>query len=284
MSTQQAWDVIDAEGNPVFKMAWLLGFWGGPRISEQLNMWRCDVLPGDLRQLLFNRDMFRETPLIVLANPWESTYCGILGDQTTTRRVHLARCFNAHPRPDLRLIHGGERRALWAGWKGMLETNEARHISQVVWADQEAAREYLAMYEIILDRQFDLGVERSHPYLLVNLDRRHPDEAGTPLKLSNIAKAWERAVTRVGLKPYRFGASIHGMRHFYKSYIEELGLKKKVIQLMMHHRSIDSQDVYGGLNERFTREALALSSRQRMAKLGEENGSAINRCTETGGS
>ncbi|QEE24396.1 site-specific integrase [Rhodanobacter glycinis] len=267
MSVQQAWDVIDAEKNPTYRMIWLLGFWGGPRICEQLNMWRCDVLPGDVRRLLFNKDPFRDTPLVVLANPWESTYCGDLGRETISRRVLLAEKFEMHPRPDLRVLDGGVRKSLWAGWKGMLETNEARHISQVFWADHEAAREYGALFESVIDHQFDLGIHRQHPYLLVNLDPRHADWVGSPLKLSNVSKAWNRAVSRVGLVPHRFGVSIHGMRHFYKSYVEELGLSRKVIQIMMRHRSLSSQDLYGGLSDRIVRELLAVSSRRRRNKI-----------------
>lgn len=267
MTVQQAWDVIDAEKNPVFRMVWLLGFWGGPRLSEQLNMWRCDVLPGEVRIQLFNKDPFRDTPLVVLANPWESTYCGHLGDGTTSRRAFLAQKFGTFPRPDLRIVEGGARRSLWAGWKGMLEMNEVRHISQVVWADSEAAQEYGSLSESVVDRQFDLGIYRTHPYLLVNLDTRRGDFLGCPLKLSNVSKAWDRAVTRVGLVPHRFGASIHGMRHFYKSYLEELGLGRKVIQIMMRHRSLSSQDIYGGLNERTVRELLAVSSKRQRNKV-----------------
>lgn len=267
MTVQQAWDVIDAEKNPVFRMIWLLGFWGGPRVSEQLNMWRCDVLPGDVRLHLFNKDPFRDTPLVVLANPWESTYCGQLGDGTTSRRAFLAQKFRTFPRPDLRLVEGGTRRSLWAGWKGMLETNDIRHISQVVWADPEAAQEYGTLFDSVVDRQLDLGIHRAHPYLLVNFDTRRTECVGCPLKLSNVSKAWERAVNRVGLVPHRFGASIHGMRHFYKSYLEELGLSRKVIQIMMRHRSLSSQDLYGGLNDRTVRELLAVSSKRRRSNV-----------------
>lgn len=261
VTVQQAWDIIDAEKHPVYRMVWTLGFWGGPRVSEQLNMWRLDVLPGELRTALFDRDPFRELPLVVLANPWESTYCGSIGDATTTRRQHLMKCFGQCPRPDLKWLEGGARKGQWAGWKGMLETNDVRHISQVFWASAEAAHEYYLLYSGLMERHADLGTSLRHPYLLINLDRRRPETLGDPLKLSNLCKAWERAVRRVGLEPYRFGVSLHGMRHFFKSYIETLGVGRKVKKLMLRHRSEESQDHYGGIDAQALRHALALGRR-----------------------
>jgi hypothetical protein len=265
MNAQQAWDVIAAEKNLVFRMIWLLGFWGGPRISEQLNLWRCDVLPGELRSVLFDKDPFHETPLVILANPWEATFCGVLGEKSVTRRSILLDRFKLQPRPDL---DGSEHRALWAGWKGMLETNTERHISQIFWADPEAAREYWHLHELVLEQHYALATLGRHPYLLINLDERFPECIGEPIKMSNVSKAWERAVSRVGLVPYRFGASMHGMRHFYKGYIEELGLGKKAIQVMMRHRNDSSQDVYGPFNARAVRDALAVSNRSTRARAG----------------
>lgn len=249
MTVQQAWDVIDAERNPVYRMLWTLGFWGGPRISEQLNLWRLDVLPGACRRVLFRGDPFQDTCLVILANPWESTYCTSLGAASTARRQHLMDTFGLHPRPDLRHVEGGRYKALWSGWKGMMETNEHRRISQIFWTSREASDEYERLHACLMERQSGLGLSRKHPYLYVNLDGRNVDAIGGPLKMSNVGKAWERAVSRVGLTPYRFGASIHGMRHFYKEFVStELGLGKKQVQLMMRHRAETSQDMYGGFN------------------------------------
>lgn len=271
MTAQNAWDVIDSERNPVYRMVWLLGFWGGPRISEQLNMWRVDVLPGQFRSVLFDRDHFSQLPLVVLANPWESNYCGSLGSSASTRRAYLREKFNLVPRPDLRSANGGADKALWAGWKGMLELNSARHLSQVYWASEEASREYMQLAGTVLDLQRELGVYDLHPYLLVNIDRRRPEVLGHPLKLSNIAKAWERAVARVGLQAYRHGASPHGMRHFFKAYLQSLGVGRKVRQIAMRHRSDLSQDAYGGIEPQGIWHALDIArSKSRRERTGQQ--------------
>lgn len=268
LTAQNAWDIIEAEKNPVFRMVWTLGFWGGPRLSEQLNLWRVDVLPGALRSVLFDRDRFSELPLVVLANPWESTYCGNLGSNKHSRRKYLLEEFGLVPRPDMRTANGGRDKAMWAGWKGMLETNESRHLSQVYWANEEAAHSYMQLAGDLLERQRELGVYKTHPFMLVNLDPRRQDVLGMPLKLSNVAKAWERAVKRVGLQAYRFGASPHGMRHFYKAYLESLGVSRKVRQVALRHRSVFSQDAYGGLQPQGVWHALEIArSRSRRGLL-----------------
>lgn len=262
MTEQQAWDLIDADKNPVLRMIWLLGFFGGPRISEQLNMWRNDVLPGDCRELLFRDDPFRENCLVVLANPWESTYCTSLGDATKNRRQYLRERYARHPRPDLKQLDGGLHRAQWAGWKSMLETNENRHISQVFWSDPEAAAEYWRLHQWLMERHGEIGTSKRHPYLYINTDTRRPESVGEPITLSNVGKSFERAVKRIGLEPYRFGANRHGMRHFYKQYLQERGMSPMVRKLFMRHVSIESQNAYGGLNAQAVRNALHVGRRR----------------------
>ncbi|UNP30738.1 hypothetical protein [Lysobacter gummosus] len=61
MTEEFAWNLIQAEKNPTFKAIWLLAFFGGPRLSELLNLWACDVLPGMCRKYWFQGDIF-ESP------------------------------------------------------------------------------------------------------------------------------------------------------------------------------------------------------------------------------
>jgi integrase len=68
---------------------------------------------------------------------------------------------------------------------------------------------------------------------------------GEPLKYSNVAKAFDRACQRVGLEPHVSGRHVHGCRHYYDFTLEtDLGLSPEYIQVMMHHKSIKSQQVY----------------------------------------
>jgi hypothetical protein len=45
IAADEIWAIIAAERNPVFRALWLMGAFGGLRISEQLNLWQIDVLP-----------------------------------------------------------------------------------------------------------------------------------------------------------------------------------------------------------------------------------------------
>lgn len=269
MPVHQAWDFIEAEKNPQLRMIWLLGFWGGPRISEQLNLWRSDVLPGECRSVLFDEDPFRQTCLVVLANPWQSTYCGDLGNSNVTRSQFLMSRYGIRPRPDLKQFDGGKYRSIWAGWKGMLETNDARHVSQVFWADLEAAEEYERLHQWLLDRHRQLAgalkreTWKSHPFLHINLDT-NSGSLGVPLKLSNVNKAFDRAAKRVGLTPHRGGISIHGMRHFYKHYVKSvLKMGPSEIKLFMRHSREESQQLYGGIDVAAINHALYIGQRRR---------------------
>jgi integrase len=91
----------------------------------------------------------------------------------------------------------------------------------------------------------DIGAAKSsHPYLFVNAVNRN--YLGEPLQISNVEKAFGRACVRAGIEPYSPGASLHGMRHYYKWYARNvLGLPEDIVQLMLRHKSIESQREYG---------------------------------------
>lgn len=263
MTTQFAWDLYEAERNPQLKMIWLLGFWGGCRISEQANLWLCDVLPGSYRRRLFPGDVFEDFPLVVLADPWSSTYCGDIGDARQSRQQFLLDRYGLKPRPDLDRVDGGNKGGKRAGFKGLLITNSDRLISQIFWADSEAAKLYDEHFAWLLEQHEALRRNIAHPYLLINTDRRKPEVLGNMISLDNIKKAWERACRRIGVEPYRFGRNKHGMRHFYKNYLEhELLLDRSALKVMLHHRSEGSQDAYGAADLRAIRHALAGAHRR----------------------
>jgi len=263
MTEQFAWDLYEAETNPLYKMVWLLGFWGGCRISEQANLWLCDVLPGTYRRMLFPGDIFEDFPLVVLADPWNSTYCGDIGDARQSRQQYLLARYGMRPRPDLASVDGGARSSRTSGFKGMLLTNRDRMVSQIFWASSEAAKLYDRHFAWLLGMHEALRTGDRHPYLLINTDPRKPEVRGEMISLDNLKKAWERACRRVGAQPYRFGRSRHGMRHFYKNYLEHaLHLDRRTRKVMLHHRSEDSQDLYGSTNLHEVRHVLAAASRK----------------------
>ena len=158
-----------------------------------------------------------------------------------------------------------------AGWKGVRIENGSLHTSQVYWIDQAMAQEYLAIAATLLDfhRRHDIG--KRHPWLMVNTDSRKPAVLGRPMTMHSVDKAWERACARIGLTPYEAGRHKHGLRDFYKNYAEKaLNLPPRIIQIMMHHVSIDSQDDYGSIDSGAINKALeaAIAVRQRSLSNG----------------
>jgi integrase len=76
------------------------------------------------------------------------------------------------------------------------------------------------------------------------------------MKMSNIRKAFDRALARLGVDAERYPRGVHGLRHAYKAMLEGLGMSPEEVRKAMHHVSVGSQRAYGEttarLNERMT--------------------------------
>jgi hypothetical protein len=234
-------ELIAHEPSAVKRMIYIELAFGGPRISEVLNHFVTDVLPGTHRPKLFPDDRPSDLPLVVLAEPRASVFTDTLQFSTEDRRQYLRRRFGMVPRPD-RPRRGDP---LHAGWKGMIYDNTNLLVSQVYWSHPEWARSYWRLYGELLEirRSVPKVIRESHPYLYINDSPRRP-EFGQPIKVHAIEKAFVRACQRIGLEAYRAKVSLHGLRHAYKRQLRMLGLKPSTIQRCMHHCSPDSQDAY----------------------------------------
>lgn len=234
-------ELIARTKSVVQRMVFVLGAFGGPRISEQLNMWREDVLPGRYRPLLFPDDRSSEVPLVILAHPYAAQYVGRMSVDGTSRSQYLLARYGRVPRP-------GMTKADRAGWKGMLMDNEQLQISQVFWISEAWAAYYYELVTELKERVLPLvpeGIRRSHSYLLINDDPRS-EFFGMPLKRSNLRKAWERACRRIGQEPYRGAYHLHGLRDTYTHALRRChGITDADRQRYLHHHSIQSQACYG---------------------------------------
>lgn len=261
-------ELIDRERNPVYRMFWIMAAWGSPRGSEQLNMWICDVLPPTWRPRLFPRDTFDGTPLVVLADPRNSTWVGSSSDFRRTRLQYLKHTYGLRPRPDCMNLAMGPLglKVTRAGWKGMMLTNGNLQISQVYWTDPEMAWEYDRLARDLLEFNRTHKISERHPWLLVNTDVRKPEVLGRPITMSNVNKAWERACRRLGVDPYQGGRHKHVLRDFYVNYIKQkdgLGLSPEVRKLMLHHISESSQNLYGSIDHHALNESIRSAIRNR---------------------
>jgi hypothetical protein len=240
MPEEEIWEIIRRETNPVFRAVWLAGAFGGPRISEQLNFWQIDILPGSCRSELFgysNPDVI----LVVKAHPTDSRYSTGLSRPGPTRRQYLMNTYDGKvlPRPET----GDSRQA---GWKNMIFTNDQLQLAEMFWVDNAAADLFAECVEEIQSFHRYYRTSSRHPYVYVNLADPTGDHRGDELKASNIQKRWEAACKRSDLPPRMHGRNIHGLRHYYKWYAEKvLHIPPEVLQIMLGHASIESQDDYG---------------------------------------
>lgn len=237
LSCEEVDAIIDRERNFMLKALWMLLAYVGPRVSEGLNMWFCDFLsPSDARKL-FRTDLVG--PVAIFADPRKSEYVGHFDSRraSQSRADYLAER-GLKPRPD---VEGDLR----AGWKGMTTFNAEWLVSHGTWTCRNRAAEFAGLLDEIRALHADIGPDKSsHPYLFVNAANR--EFLGEPLQISNVEKAFARACVRAGVQPYSPGASLHGMRHYYKWYARNvLGLPEDIVQLMLRHKSIESQREYG---------------------------------------
>ncbi|MBB3997478.1 site-specific integrase [Aureimonas pseudogalii] len=241
LTLSQVIELIEQEPNPVFRALWLLLAYGGIRVSEALNAWNVDILPGHMSRFFGSADM-TGTPLVLLAHPTNSRY---LGDPSAsvrtgpTRETHLKRRFGIDARPLLPKKDG-----LYAGWKGMIPYEGRHGDGFVYWIDPDQAQQFHRLVGRVRDIRREAGSDLRHPYFFVNgVD---PETRGDALRMKNVEAAFRRACDRVGLTVGRSVPTVHWMRHFYKATAKhQLGLKDSDIQIIMHHASLASQEDYG---------------------------------------
>lgn len=238
MSRDEVDLIIGAEKNPVLRAIWLLCAYGGIRISEALNIWCIDVMPGAAIDR-FEPGAAQNTPLVVLAHPRLSRFTGDFSDTSLQRNEFLQTRYGLVPRSDL-----PKRHPMRAGWKGVTINNHRLGVSWVYWLYPGPSFEFLNLVATMLRCRKGMPGAAAHPYLFIN--HKLGKHQGAPLKYKNVAKAFERACERVNLEPHVAGHNIHGFRHFFEATLEHtFKFKPEEVQAMMHHKSVTSQRDYG---------------------------------------
>lgn len=234
MDLEEVQELVDMEANPFYKAIWLLAAFGGPRSSEILHMWQCDVLPPTSGELITGYRL--STPLVLIANPTESRYTGDLTRLGKTRSQHLQAKYGLESR---NMVSGYRH----VGWKHPIETDRNLRTSQVFWSDERQANAFAETIAEVRHFHSKNRTSERHPWLWVN--SRAGSGFGSPIASSQLRKAFDRACKRAGLRPHINGRRPHGLRHAYKLQLELAGLTRKQIQIAMRHQSIESQDDYG---------------------------------------
>jgi integrase len=242
--------IIDAEENLSFQALWILLAYGGIRVSEALNLWCGDIMPGSMIGQ-FEPGFTQADPLVVLADPIQSRFLGDFRDTSRTRLEYLSAKYGLIPRPN-----HPDKHPLRAGWKGMLVSNNHLLSSWVFSSYPEPARKFLELTAKLLNLRRQFPAADHHPYFFVNVANNK--YCGEMLKCSNLVKAFERACRRVNLEPHLAGRTVHGFRDFFKNTLEKRHkLRPEIIQVMMHHTNVTSQQDYGDCESAIVHEALS---------------------------
>ncbi|GGO61506.1 hypothetical protein SAMN05444398_11614 [Roseovarius pacificus] len=232
--------IIEREANPAFRALWLvLAYGGSHRVSEMLNLWQADVLPGEYRSEFFGSYFGDEGSLVLIAHPTDSTYLGdFQNKRKLTREAFMIERYGFRPRSTL-----PNRHKLYAGFKTKVLSG-LHSTADTYWLSKKAAQQFDECADEIRTFHLHNRTSRHHPYFFVNMLARD-SHYGTPLKKSRVDAAWKAACKRVGIEPNVRGRNIQGLRHFTKAYAEGLGLSPRLIQVMRGDTNIQSQEDYG---------------------------------------
>lgn len=151
--------------------------------------------------------------------------------QQSNRATYLAEKFGLVPRDQML----DTRRA---GWKGGL--HDGKYYKQAFWFQPEYGELFLTIWQKYLHQVACL--DRTHPFAFINLTR---EPLGGMYTIPQYLKAHAAACERIGLRVSKeLGTTPHGHRHAYGRRLAGAGLDKSLIRRLMHHSSIESQDVY----------------------------------------
>ena len=175
------------------------------------------------------------------------------GNNLTTRKLFLQTHFSLLPR---NLLH--DRFAV--GWKSV--SNDI-HGAELYAIPVDEFKEYFKMtltHYISIVRPEIMRIRKlrglsDHPYLLVGTGKTWGDETGEigdPYTMSAFRSAWDRAIGRLSrfhddsdiINQKTAGYTIHAARHFYGTFMANLGMDQLRLQRVLHHKSIFSSSVY----------------------------------------
>ncbi|WP_430254833.1 hypothetical protein [Neorhizobium sp. DAR64872/K0K18] len=231
-------DMIDLEPNPLYRALLCLLASHGARLSECLQMWRCDVLPSVYASKFGASD--DGNPFIIYAHPSASIWTGksfaIRGNET--RKEVLEREWSTTPSP---WKHTRKDRD---GWKSML-LFDRRALSWGFWVVDRYAKEFARLVPHIFGLHEQFETEARHPYFWINPS--DPQHRGNKMKKRNLRRIIGVACQRVGIEPvFDDGGHGHGLRHFCEWYAEKkIGMSPEEVQLVLRHQSVNSQETYG---------------------------------------
>jgi|AOAMet1_18_M0_10_1038524.scaffolds.fasta_scaffold01313_1 hypothetical protein len=227
-------EVLHEREDLAAKMITLLMMFGAVRMSEPFHLWFNDVIP-----------QVDGSCKIILQHPSDAQ-TNLPYEKKIIRKAYLAER-GLQPR-DV----DGLPKTLYAGWKDLAVDQSLQAPVHFIHGSAEVLfREmfiYYLRYREHLIESYKERTNTTHPWLFVS---KHGDTTGSPYSIDSYKKALERAYKRLERrKGYTIprgknaGTTPHGMRHFAGQSLSDAGVDSKVVQRLLHQRSIFSQQTY----------------------------------------
>ncbi|WP_172590665.1 hypothetical protein [Shewanella xiamenensis] len=231
--------LLEDQNDITGKMAALLLFFGGLRMSEPLHLWVNDiVLTSQYGHRVFLRHPEQAETFIIGEKKTREAYLKSLGLQS--RRQSQIKSYHA-------------------GWKNLAV--DQFKTCECFFLHQGASDLFASMYGYYINNYrpkmiatYKNNGNIEHPFLFVSSGfNRVTGESyvGAPYSEAAFDYSWEQALNRVehaiGEKiprGKRYGTTKHGGRHFYGGLLSDVNAPPKVIQACLHHGSIESQERY----------------------------------------
>ncbi|MCW7551105.1 gamma-mobile-trio recombinase GmtY [Endozoicomonas gorgoniicola] len=197
----------------------------GCRESEALHLWINDVLIDPLNS---------ESVSIRIYHPEEGkapdNWVGSQGQ--THRAAYLRERYLITPRNK---ILGTKK----VGWKCRVMDHSDKYI-QLYWFPTKAGVLFNKLWRMYI--KYLAVTDRLHPYAFVSFSKKN---IGAALTLNAFNDAYKRGLIRIGKAPSKeAGLTPHSHRHSMGRRLERAGVHPRIIQKVLHHVSIESQDIY----------------------------------------
>lgn len=158
--------------------------------------------------------------------------------RTGTRRAYLSERYGLRPRSEL-----SDKRH--AGWKGGLHFDDGLYI-QTFFFEPEYYERFKYCWTRYLQQvaSMDPAERAGHPFALLNTGK---DNRGDMYRVDRYCDAHRRACERIGLVVRKdLGTTPHGHRHSLGDRLEKAEVSTLAIRQVLHHSSLESQEVYKG--------------------------------------
>lgn len=206
---------------------------GGLRHSEVFHLWVQDVYPDPEDPKL---------AVVRIYHPSEGKApCDFKnpsnGKFITNREAYLLLKYSLLPRN--RYTSNDKR---FVGWKEPRLDNDIDKYMNVYWMTKEWGYLFMYVWKMYMAQRLRERIPDNHPFAFVN---NHHKFKGEMMPLRTQRESHKTAVEKIGLIVSKNnGTTEHGHRHAYGQRLKNAGIEKRIRQVAMHHKSIESQNVY----------------------------------------